>query len=106
MFEGSRVTNNTLFPTFLLLPLSDGFPERGFLDSSLLTSCESFRESNTLEISLALEIASISSDIMIGNDSIPSILCPRDSTRSFDAVAAIAEHSANLFSFLFIIFGF
>ena len=36
MFDASFVTNKTLFPTFLLLPLSDGFPERAFLDCNLL----------------------------------------------------------------------
>ena len=50
-------------------------------------------------ISLVLETDSISSETTIGNDSIPSTLCPLDSTNSFDAVAAIAEHNASLFFF-------
>jgi hypothetical protein len=54
-----------------------------------------------LDTSLVLETDSISSETTIGNDSIPSTLWPLDSTLSFDAVAAIAEHNANFFSFLF-----
>ena len=70
----SLVTNNTLFPIFLLLPLSLDCPERDFLDSNLFASCVSFSESKTFVISLALETNSISSETIIGNDSIPSIL--------------------------------
>ena len=40
--------------------------------------------------------------MIIGKESIPSILCPRLSTSSFEDVAAIAEHNASLFSFLLI----
>ena len=58
----SFVTNKTLFPTFLLLPLSLDCPERGFLDSNLSTSCVSFNEFNIFKISLVLETDSISSD--------------------------------------------
>jgi len=47
-FEESIVTNKTLFPTFLVLPLSLDCPERIFLDSNLFTSCDNFSESNTL----------------------------------------------------------
>ena len=89
--EPFLVTNKTLFPTFLLLPLSLDCPERDFLDSNLVVSCVSFNESNIFEISLAFDTPSISSETIIGNDSIPSTLCPLNSTSSFDAVAAIAE---------------
>ena len=90
IFEESLVTNNTLVPTFLLLPLSLDCPERTFLVSNLLTSCVSFNESNIFDTSFVLEIDSISSETIIGNVSIPSILCPLASTRSFEPVAAIA----------------
>jgi len=50
--------------------------------------------------SFALEIDSISSEITKGKESILSTLWPLDSTISFEAVAAIAEQSARVFSFL------
>ncbi len=74
VFLESFVTNKTLFPIFLSLPLREDFPVLVFLVCNLSTSFESFRDSMTLDISLALEIDSKSSDTIIGNDSISSTL--------------------------------
>jgi large subunit ribosomal protein L4e len=58
-------------------------------------------EIENISISDVFEMFSISSETIIGNSFMFSMEWPLDFTISFDAVAAIAEHNANFFSFLF-----
>ncbi len=60
-----------------------------------------FNASKIFFISLAFETFSMSSETTRGNDVIFSRMWPRDFMICFEEVAAIAEQSANLFSFLF-----
>src|SRR5579875_470146 len=100
-FFASFTTSRMLLPTFVLLPLNCGLPERRLsLFSSLSRSSVTCNESNIFASSFDFETDSIWSETMIGNDSIFPKLWPRIFTNVADEVAAIAEHSASLFSFL------